>query len=58
MTIAEYLLLPDGEKVQYQSHRHCSLCEGVLVRETGHSTGNLHVVCPSCNFCPDCDEGE
>lgn len=56
MTVAEYNLLPAEEKKQYQSHRKCE-CGEALVRDN-HSTGPLHVVCPVCESCPDCEDGE
>lgn len=57
MTTADYLKLPEAEKQQFQSRRTCSECGEHCVRD-GHSLGDMHVVCPRCNNCPDCEDGE
>ena len=51
-----YNALPAEEKAAFQSHRKCG-CGEPLVRD-GHSTGDLHNICPMCNECPDCEDGE
>lgn len=56
MTIKEYLSLPESEKKKYQSDRVCEECGTVTVRD-GHSIGNMHVVCPTCDSCFDCEDG-
>lgn len=56
MDIGAYRNLPAEEQVKFQSHRMCD-CGEHLVR-TGHSTGDLHTVCPKCDLCPDCEEGD
>ena len=56
MNTQAYMKLSEAEKKEYQSFRKCE-CGETLVRD-GHSTGDLHVVCPKCVLCPDCEDGE
>ena len=57
MNLNDYKNLPEDEKKQYQSKRTCPECGTIQVRD-GHSTGDLHVVCPECHICWDCEDGE
>lgn len=57
MTFAEYRALPAAKQKQYQTERTCE-CGEKLVGVNGHSAGTLHVMCPTCEVCPDCDDGE
>ena len=54
-TFDDYLKMSENKKKKFQSHLKCE-CGQFLVRD-GHSTGDLHVVCPVCKVCPDCEEG-
>lgn len=56
MNVNEYMRLSEEKKKQFQSKRTCS-CGTQMVRD-GHSTGDLHVICPECRLCPDCEDGE
>ena len=58
MNFKAYRDLPPEEQAEYQSQRTCPECKAHLVAVNGHSTGDLHTMCPICENCPDCEEGE
>ena len=58
MNFDDFNKLTPEEKKPFQSdHRKCE-CDEPLVSVNGHSTGDLHTMCPKCKTCPDCDDGE
>lgn len=56
MDYAAYNALSDADKKPLQVARKCD-CGEPLVGMEGHSIGALHAVCPKCQMCPDCEEG-
>ena len=63
MNFDAYWELTEEQRKDYQSPRKCNLgetepCGEPLVYVNGHSAGDLHVMCPKCRMCPDCEDGE
>ena len=55
MNLDDYNALPEEEQKEFHTERVCE-CGANLIGD-GHSTGDLHVICPKCRMCPDCEDG-